>query len=113
MAKDPTPLEGPVKYDSGKPPVSLLPPAELLELAALFGFGATKYLRDNWRSGEGLPWSRFWDGLMRHSLQFWGGEDYDEESGASHMICVAFGALVLAYYQKHFPEQDDRWKGHQ
>jgi mannose/cellobiose epimerase-like protein (N-acyl-D-glucosamine 2-epimerase family) len=99
------------KDDQGKPRPSLVPAEEFLDLAQLFQFGATKYTPDNWREGEGLKWSRMFDALERHSWAFWSGEDYDAESGAAHMIAVAFSALILAHYMKHFPENDDRWKG--
>lgn len=107
--KEPPKAE-PRKLDAGKATPSLIPPHEMLDLAQLFAFGATKYQRDNWRANDGLAWSRIYDAMMRHALAFWGGEEYDEESGASHMIAVAFGAIVLAHYQKHFRAMDDRWR---
>ena len=38
-----------MKYDSGKPDLSLIPPESLVEIAHVMTFGAEKYDRDDWR----------------------------------------------------------------
>ena len=96
-----------VKFDRGKPPISLVN-REALEMEAdVMAYGATKYARDNWRLGMG--WSRLIDAAMRHIVAFGDGEDLDPETKLHHLAharcCLAF----LINYQCHGLGTDDRW----
>ena len=86
----------------------LIPPEFLLELAKHYGTGSLKYAEHNWR--KGMPWHLSYDALCRHLWQFWGGEDYDEETGSKHIVAVAWHAISLAIYMDEHPEFDDRFK---
>lgn len=95
-----------LKYDSGKPPLGLIPRSALVWEAAVMGFGASKYGRDNWR--KGMEWSRLVDAALRHITAFNAGEDIDPESGLHHLgharCCLAF----LAEYVDKQLGTDDR-----
>lgn len=87
---------------------SLFPPRAFLEIANHYGVGSLKYDDNNWRRGYAWSWS--YDALLRHLMQFWSGEDYDEATGSKHIIAVAWHALALATFMDEHPELDDRWK---
>lgn len=86
-------IEQGVKYDSGKPEMSLLPPLATLEVGKVLTYGAAKYSADNWRQLDNLE-SRYMSAAMRHILAFNSGELVDEETDLSHlahaMCCLLF-----------------------
>jgi hypothetical protein len=84
----------------------LLPIQPLWELAELYGVGSKKYAPRNWQ--RGYAWSLSYAAAMRHSWQFWGGEDVDPETRAKHIIAAAWHMLALAEFMITHPELDDR-----
>lgn len=86
----------------------LIPSDALTQLAEHFGTGAKKYADNQWR--KGYEWSKSYAALQRHASQFWGGEDFDEETGSNHMAAVAWHAFALLTFYKDFPNFDDRHK---
>lgn len=95
-----------IRYDTGKPRYDLLPHDGLAALVDVYTKGAVKYSDRNWE--KGMSWSRMFGSLMRHSWKFWGGEDYDEETGCHHMAMAAWNALGLCVYAMRKVGQDDR-----
>jgi len=98
-----------VKYDAGKPPMSMLPGAALEAVALVLDFGAHKYGRDNWRNG--FSYSRLMDAAVRHLYTFQEGEDNDPETGLSHIAHASCCLLFLLHYIETsvgVPEGDDR-----
>lgn len=87
---------------------SMLPPKALGTVARVYGYGAEKYERDNWR--KGYAWSLSYDALHRHLAAFWSGEDIDPESGLPHLAHAAFHVLTLLTFSEEFPEGDDRYR---
>ncbi len=89
-----------------------IPASVLLDLMEHYGKGAAKYPGDaagpNYT--KGYKWSLSYNAAMRHILQFWGGEDVDEETGSKHMIAAAWHCLALALFMDRHPELDDRWE---
>lgn len=81
------------KWDQGKPRMSLIDPAFLIELAEVLTFGAQKYGAHNWRGG--IATSRLLDAALRHITSYNGGENTDPESGKSHLI-HATACLMMA-----------------
>jgi hypothetical protein len=81
-----------VKYDAGKPRVSLIPPSVILRLADVFGYGAGKYGENNWRLG--LEPERLYDAAMRHLLSWMDGESHDE-SGCPHLAHALWNVAVM------------------
>ena len=87
---------------------SLIPPEVLHELAELFGRGAEKYDRWNWR--KGYDWSLSYDAMHRHLNLFWSGVDFDEETGAKHIVNAMWHCCILSVFMDEHPDKDDRWK---
>lgn len=86
----------------------LIPVDALRQVAEHYGRGAEKYADNQWR--KSYEWSKSYAALQRHATQFWGGEDFDEETGSNHMAAVAWHALALLTFFEEFPEFDDRYK---
>jgi len=84
----------------------LVPVCPLFELAEHYGRGAEKYEDRNWE--KGIDWSLSYAALMRHVVAWWGGEDYDEDTGSTHMAAVAWHAFALMEYATTHPELDNR-----
>lgn len=95
-----------VKHDQGKAPISLIARSALEKEAAVMAFGASKYGRDNWRSG--IAWSRCLDAALRHIIAFVDGEENDPETGICHLAHARCNLAFLIEYQKTHPELDDR-----
>lgn len=96
------------KFDSGKPPLSLISRTALEEEAKVMSYGVGKYGTHNWR--QGMDFSRLMDAALRHIYAFADGEDKDKETGLSHLAharcCLAF---LLEYEGKKIGK-DDRFK---
>lgn len=96
-----------LKYDGGKPPLSMIPRAALEEEAKVMAYGAGKYGKDNFRSG--MVYSRLLDAALRHIYAFTDGQNSDEETGLSHLAharcCLGF---LLEYINKGIGK-DDRY----
>jgi hypothetical protein len=100
--------EGGLKFDDGKPPMSLLPFDALEEVAKVLAYGATKYDAHNWR--KGFDWSRLYSGVLRHLSAHMQGIDNDHETGLSHLAHAATGILFLVAHEKNGLGKDDRYK---
>lgn len=98
-----------VKFDDEKPRVDLVDPDFIEGIAEVLTFGARKYAPNNWR--RGFDYSRLIASIYRHLLAFQRGEDFDPESGQSHLYHLGCNAMFLAAIQKEHPELDDRYKG--
>ena len=96
-----------MRKDDGKPRFDLLPPEPLFALADLYGQGAKKYSARGWE--EGMHWGRCFGAIMRHAWKFWRGEDFDEETGAHHMIAVMWNAAAIYTYFVRKIGTDDRY----
>lgn len=81
------------KHDSGKWRFSLIPEGSLQQIVAVLEFGAKKYAEENWKTvPDGKR--RYFDACMRHLVAWGEGEDFDSESGLSHLAhagcCILF-----------------------
>lgn len=100
-----------VKFDNDKVDWMILPYDALEEIIKVMEFGARKYARGNFASGEGLEYTRVLNSLMRHILAFSRGEDLDPETGISHMAHAGCNVLFLLHYIKNpekFKNNDNR-----
>lgn len=100
---------GGVKFDADKPPMDLIDPVALEELAKVLGFGAAKYAKHNWRAG--LAYSRLTAAALRHITAFNRGEDLDPETGLPHPAHAMCCMMFLVWMMRERPDQDDRWRG--
>lgn len=94
-----------LKYDAGKPRLSLIPREALHSIARGLAYGAKKYGRYNFEKGH--PWSKLLDAASRHIAAFAAGEFIDEESGNSHLDHALSSLSMLAYDVANHPELDD------
>lgn len=95
-----------MRKDDGKSRFDLIPAEPLFALGELYAKGAIKYAPRGWE--EGMSWGRCFGALMRHAWKFWRGEDYDAETGAHHMIAVAWNAFAIYVYAVRNRGTDDR-----
>lgn len=95
-----------MKFDDTKPPLELISPLALDELAKVLGFGAKKYEPYNW--AKGIRYTRVLGAILRHVFAYLRGESKDPESGLSHIAHAMCGCMFLLHYEKMRPEFDDR-----
>src|SRR5213592_2208484 len=95
-----------VKYDSGKPAMDLLPTAPLLEAGDVMRLGAEKYEPRNWE--RGMDHGRLYGAALRHLLAYWDGEDFDPDTGKSHLAHALCSVLMLRGLILTRPDLDDR-----
>lgn len=95
-----------LKHDTKKPPLTLLDPSALTEIAWVLHFGAEKYGRHNWRGG--IRYTRLLDAAMRHLLAINRGEDTDPESGLPHAAHAGCCIMFLIWMMQNRPDLDDR-----
>lgn len=102
---------GAKRFNSGKPRLSLIPPASQERMAEVLQFGADKYGDNNWRKGgEKLSLLSVLDSMKRHILAIEKGEDLDEESGLDHIGHVLCNAAFIAQLKADGTLIDDRYK---
>jgi hypothetical protein len=99
---------GGLKYDAEKPGMDMLDTYFLQEMARVLDFGAKKYARNNWRSG--IQFSRTIAAILRHVTAFNNGEDFDPETGISHIAHAAVNCQFLLWFTKNRREYDDRYR---
>jgi len=80
------------KNDQQKARVDLLSGPFLLSLGRIMGHGAVKYGEQNWRLVARI---RYIAAMGRHLFQYMGGESLDNDSGESHLTCLAANAMIL------------------
>lgn len=95
-----------IKYDNGKPQISLLTRESLIAEARVFEYGAKKYSRNNYK--KGMKWTRLLDAAFRHLIAFNSKEDFDEESKMNHLWHVKACIAMLIYYYELGIGEDDR-----
>lgn len=96
-----------IKYDQGKPSISLIPVEALLGEAEVFDFGAKKYGKHNFRLG--MNHTRVLDAALRHILAIVRGEDLDPETGKPHWAHARCCLSMYAYFQAAGVGKDDRY----
>ena len=72
----------------------------------VFEYGTKKYAAWNW--AKGMPWSVPLGCALRHIQAVLDGEFIDDESGLPHIDHVFSNLIMLDYFEKHYPEGDDR-----
>jgi hypothetical protein len=96
------------KKDEGKLRWSLLPIGPLRSVIRVMAYGANKYSEDNYMNG--MKFTRIYDANMRHLTAWKDGEDFDEETGESHIAhAICCGLMLLALILKGYGKSyDDR-----
>ena len=81
-------------------------PKALYVLGEVAGMGAEKY--DAFNYLKGYDWSLSYNAMQRHAMQFWSGEDNDDESGLYHMAHAAWHCLAMVSFMLRKIGTDDR-----
>lgn len=100
--------QGGTKHDTGKPALSLIPRVALEAEARVFGLGAVKYERFNFK--KGFKYSRLIDAALRHIIAFNDGEDLDLETKESHLAHARCCLAMLLDTISLGTAEDDRFK---
>lgn len=100
-------VPGGLKFDNGKPRMSLLSSKFLLGMGQVMEFGQRKYDQNNWR--KGIEVSRLLDAANRHVLKWTEGDEQDDESGHSHLFHAAVGLMMAWETARNRPSFDDRF----
>ena len=77
-----------------KSPLSVVPMEVVMEAGLGMLEGALKYGRHNYRE-VGVRASVYFDGGMRHFIEWWEGVDIDRDSGLNHITKLISDLLVL------------------
>lgn len=96
-----------LKFDNGKPRLSLIPKSAIWAAARGLTYGEKKYGTHNFR--EGIAYSRLVDAALRHLTVWLEGEDVDKESGNNHLDHAMASLCMLVFMAEHRKDMDDRW----
>lgn len=98
-----------LKYDTGKPDMSLIPTAAALEEAAVWSYGKAKYSQFQWH--KGITYGKILAAMERHLVLLKAGADYDYENKLHNAAAIRCGAAMLIQFtlEDRF-ELDDRIK---
>ena len=97
-----------LKDDAGKPRLDLLPWRELMSVAEVMTFGASKYGERNYL---GLSTSRLLGAALRHIAKFavrWDPDDLDPETNEPHLSHAVACLLMIAHKLRAGTGRDDR-----
>lgn len=92
-SEDTVSATGSLRKNSGKPEISQLDPQFLLAIAEHMTKSSKKYPKYNWALGQ--EFHTPYDSLQRHLMAFMSGEDFDPESGTSHIISAAANLMIM------------------
>jgi hypothetical protein len=90
-----------------KAKMSTVPAGVMLDVGLALLEGAVKYGRHNYR-GVGVRASIYYDAAMGHLMDWWEGDDVDEESGLSHVTKAIASLVVLRDAMMQEKLTDDR-----
>lgn len=88
--------------------LSLVSKPALAGVGRVLEYGAKKYAARNWE--KGLAWVATCDSLLRHTLAFLDGEDFDPETGLPNVHHIMCNAMFLAHFYETGTGTDDRIK---
>jgi hypothetical protein len=77
-----------------KPPVGLVPPVAILNIAQAFRDGAAKYGPYNWRK-DPVSITTYLDAMYRHIMAYQDGEERSQDADVHHLAHVAACACIL------------------
>lgn len=86
------------KNDAGKLDWSILQLDLLEDTIRVLMFGETKYDRENYQHVK--PTRRYWSAFLRHAALYRAGEQFDQETGISHLGHMVASLLFLTWFEK-------------
>lgn len=91
-------MEKGTRYNEGKPKWSLVHYQSLEPMIRVLEFGANKYGVGNWQ--KGLNKKEILESLQRHLAALMDGEEFDSETGISHMGHIQCNAMFYNYMDR-------------
>ena len=73
-----------LKHDQGKPRWELVPYRAMKEVVKVLTHGAAKYDDHNWKHVEPFK-ERYFGATMRHLIDWWLGDEKDDDTDISHL----------------------------
>ncbi len=99
-------LQG-MKFDEDKLRWDLLPIVPVEKIVEIITHGAKKYTPENWKK---VDIQRFYAAGMRHLTAWKKGEEFDKDSGFTHLAHVGCNILFMMYIEenkvRHYPKND-------
>lgn len=86
-----------LRYNDGKPKWSLVNFKSLEPMVKVLEFGALKYAPNNWK--KEMPLDEILNSMQRHLAALIDGEEFDKESGISHMGHIQCNAMFYNYHK--------------
>jgi len=83
------------RFNDGKPKWALVDFKSLEPMVSVLEFGMKKYAKDNWK--KGLDSEEVLESLMRHTFALNSGDEFDPESGLSHIGHIQCNAMFLEF----------------
>lgn len=97
-----------MKFDQGKPDLSLVPYIAVTTEALALGFGERKYGRYNYTAGFEV--SRLTAAALRHIYQYNNGDTFDSESGLHHIGHARACLAMLLHCEQLGTLRDNRFR---
>lgn len=94
------------KYDSDKPDYTMVTRELMDAVSRAMMYGAKKYDRNNYKLFTSADIVRFQAALLRHMVAYTNGEEFDQESGLSHLDHVGSTLNILLWLKANKGEQN-------
>lgn len=85
-----------LRYNEGKPKWSLVHYESMIPMIRVLEFGALKYAPRNWM--KPMNETEILESMQRHLAALMDGEEFDQESGISHMGHIQCNAMFYNYH---------------
>ena len=85
----------------------LMPYRVINSMADIYLYGCKKYDENNWK--KGMLWGKIFGAFNRHAGKWFGGEEFDDESGMPHLGHALWQLFGLRWYELYKKDLDDRW----
>lgn len=89
-----------VKFDESKLRLELLEPEFIKGIGKIITFGADKYAPNNWKKADEDGQLRIKGALLRHLYAYLGGEEFDPETGESHLYHMGCNLMFLDHFDR-------------
>lgn len=84
-----------MRFNDGKPRWGLVHFKSLIPLVRVLEFGTKKYVPGDWKNG--LDKQEILESAFRHLISLMDGEEYDNESGISHIGHIMANMMFYQY----------------
>ena len=94
--EEPEKCDKALRYNEGKPKWSLVHYESMIPMIRVLEFGALKYAPKNWL--KPMNETEILESMQRHLAALMDGEEFDQESGVSHMGHIQANAMFYNYH---------------